>query len=48
MNRIKVVLEDKGIKQTLLADKPGKNYNLVNEYVQNRQSERGKGIKFDP
>ena len=40
MNRIKEVLEDKGIKQTWLAEKPGKSYNTVNGYVQNRQQPR--------
>ena len=37
MNRIKEVLEEKGIKQTWLAKKLGKSYNMVNSYVQNRQ-----------
>lgn len=36
MNRIKEVLEEKGIKQVWLADKLGKSYNMVNSYVQNR------------
>lgn len=36
MNRIKEVLEEKGIKQTWLAEKLGKSYNMVNSYVQNR------------
>ena len=36
MNRIKEVLEDKGIKQIWLAEKLGKSYNMVNSYVQNR------------
>lgn len=36
MNRIKEVLEDKGIKQTWLAEKLGKSFNMVNGYVQNR------------
>lgn len=40
MNRIKRVLEEKGIKQTWLADKLGKSYNMVNGYVQNRQQPR--------
>jgi putative transcriptional regulator len=40
MNRIKEVIEEKGIKQTLLADKLGKSYNMVNGYVQNRQQPR--------
>jgi len=37
MNRIKEVLEEKGIKQTWLADKLSKSYNMVNSYVQNRR-----------
>lgn len=40
MNRIKEVLEVKGIKQTWLADQLGKSYNMVNAYVQNRQQPR--------
>ena len=40
MNRIKEVLEEKGIKQTWLADKLGTSYNMVNSYVQNRQQPR--------
>lgn len=40
MNRIKEVLEEKGIKQTWLADKLGKSYNMVNGYFQNRQQPR--------
>ena len=40
MNRIKEVLEQKGIKQTWLAEKLGKNYNMVNAYAQNRQQPR--------
>lgn len=40
MNRIKEVLEEKGIKQTWLAEKLGKSYNIVNGYVQNRQQPR--------
>lgn len=40
MNKIKVVLEGKGIKQTWLAEKLGKSYNMVNSYVQNRQQPR--------
>lgn len=40
MNRIKAVLEAKGIKQTWLAEKLGKSYNMVNGYVQNRQQPR--------
>lgn len=37
MNRIKEVLEEKGIKQIWLADKLGKSYNMVNSYAQNRR-----------
>lgn len=40
MNRIKIVLEEKGIRQTWLADKLGKSFNTVNGYVQNRQQPR--------
>lgn len=40
MNRIKEVLDGKGIKQTWLAEKLGKSYNMVNGYVQNRQQPR--------
>ena len=40
MNRIKIVLEEKGISQTWLADKLGKSFNTVNGYVQNRQQPR--------
>ena len=40
MNRIKEVLEEKGIKQTWLAEQLGKSYNMVNGYVQNRNQPR--------
>lgn len=40
MNRIKEVLEERGIKQTWLAERLGKSYNMVNGYVQNRQQPR--------
>ena len=40
MNRIKDILQEKGIKQTWLADKLGKSFNTVNGYVQNRQQPR--------
>ena len=36
MNRIKEVLEEKGIKQVWLADKLGKSFNTVNGYVHNK------------
>ena len=37
MNRIKEILEEKGVKQTWLADRLNKSYNMVNSYVQNRR-----------
>ena len=37
MNRIKEVLSDKGIKQTWLAQKLEKSFNMVNEYCNNRR-----------
>ena len=37
MNRIKEVLEEKGIKQIWLAGQLGKSYNMVNSYAQNRR-----------
>ena len=37
MNRIKEILDEKGIKQIWLAEKIGKSYNMVNGYVQNRR-----------
>lgn len=40
MNRIKEVLQEKGMSQTLLAEQLGKSYNMVNAYVQNRQQPR--------
>jgi putative transcriptional regulator len=40
MNRIKEVLDEKGIKQIWLAEKLGKSFNTVNSYVQNRQQPR--------
>jgi len=40
MNRIKEVLEEKGIKQTWLAEKLGKSYPIVNGYVANRTQPR--------
>jgi putative transcriptional regulator len=40
MNRIKEVLEEKGIKQKWLCDKLGKSYTQVNGYVQNRNQPR--------
>lgn len=36
MNRIKEVLEEKGIKQKWLSEKLGKSYPVINGYVQNR------------
>jgi transcriptional regulator with XRE-family HTH domain len=40
MNRIKEVLNEKGIKQKWLSNQLGKSYNMVNSYVQNRQQPR--------
>lgn len=37
MNRIKEVLEEKGIKQTWLAEKLGKSFCIENSYVCNRR-----------
>lgn len=36
MNKIKIILERKGIKQTWLSEQLGKSFNMVNSYVQNR------------
>jgi transcriptional regulator with XRE-family HTH domain len=37
MNKIKTVLEKKGVTQTWLSSELGKSYNMVNAYVQNRR-----------
>ncbi|MDL2308107.1 helix-turn-helix transcriptional regulator [Bacteroidales bacterium OttesenSCG-928-B11] len=37
LNRIKEVLGERGIKQTWLAEKLGKSFNMVNAYVCNRK-----------
>lgn len=37
MNRIKEVLEQKGIKQIWLAKQLGKSYNMVHSYAQNKR-----------
>lgn len=37
MNRIKEILEKKGIKQIWLAEQLGKSYNMVHSYVQNKR-----------
>ncbi|MBS1635927.1 MAG: helix-turn-helix transcriptional regulator [Bacteroidetes bacterium] len=37
MNRIKEVLESRGLTQTWLAETLGKSYNMVNSYAQNRR-----------
>lgn len=36
MNRIKEVLQERGIKQTWLAEKLGKSFKIVNSYASNR------------
>lgn len=55
MNRIKEVLETKGLTQTWLADTLGKSYNMVNSYAQNRRQpslevlfEIARILKVDP
>lgn len=37
MNRIKEILTERGIKQTWLAERLGKSYNMVNSYTTNRR-----------
>ena len=37
MNRIKEVLDERGIKQTWLSGQLGKSFNMVNSYAQNRR-----------
>jgi transcriptional regulator with XRE-family HTH domain len=37
LNRIKEVLDEKGIKQTWLAEKLGKSFSMVNAYCCNRK-----------
>lgn len=37
MNRIKEVLEERGVKQTWLAEQIGKSFCVVNSYVCNRR-----------
>ena len=37
LNRIKVVLDEKGIKQTWLAEQLGKSFSTVNAYACNRK-----------
>ena len=37
MNRIKEVLDERGLKQTWLAEKLGKSFCMVNSYVCNRR-----------
>ena len=44
MNRIKEILESKGIKQTGLSDKLDKSYNMINSYVQNRRQPSIEGL----
>jgi transcriptional regulator with XRE-family HTH domain len=40
MNRIKEVMDEKGIKQTWLSEKLGKSYSQVNGYIKNRNQPR--------
>ncbi|AUS07103.1 helix-turn-helix domain-containing protein [Pseudotamlana carrageenivorans] len=37
MNRIKEVLDKKGIKQIWLSEQLGKSYNMVHSYAQNKR-----------
>lgn len=37
MNRIKEILNEKGVKQTWLAEKLGKSFKIVNAYACNRK-----------
>ena len=37
LNRIRVILEEKGISQTWLANKLGKSFSMVNAYACNRR-----------
>lgn len=37
MNRIRVILDKKGIKQTWLAENLNKSYNMVNSYATNKR-----------
>jgi transcriptional regulator with XRE-family HTH domain len=37
MNRIKEVLEQKGIKKICLAEQLGKSYNMLHSYAQNKR-----------
>lgn len=37
MNRIKQILQDKGIKQTWLSKRLHKSFNMVNEYCNNKR-----------
>ena len=42
MNRIKEVLEKKGIKQAWLAEKLGKSFSIINSSVYNRSNQTSK------
>ena len=44
MNRIKEVLEERGIKQTWLAERLGKSFCIVNSYVCNRRQPSLEGL----
>ena len=37
MNRIQEILDERGVKQTWLAEKLDKSYNMVNAYCRNRR-----------
>jgi transcriptional regulator with XRE-family HTH domain len=37
MNRIQEILDERGVKQTWLAEKLNKSYNMTNAYCRNRR-----------
>ena len=37
MNRIREILDSRGIKQKWLSQRLGKSYNMINSYVRNRR-----------
>jgi putative transcriptional regulator len=42
MNRKKEAIEENGIKQTWLSERPGKIYNIMNGYFQNDSNQDSK------
>ena len=47
MNRIKEVLEERGIKQTWLAERLGKSFCIVNSYVCNHRRQPSLDVLFE-